>query len=168
MTHKNNAAKKSLSPATSQIFFVDVAYNNSYLSADDQTQPLTWFMRKTILVVDDDPLYVELVSDVLVLHQFRVLPAYTGEEALAILATQTVDVIVSDIEMPQMSGIVFHKRVTEQPAWRRIPFLFLTGSEDPNDIRYVRDHPSMQLVRKTEMVQQLLACIEKVCRSPDK
>lgn len=139
--------------------------DNPYLSAADETQPLTRFMEKTILVVDDDPLYIELLKDMLALHQFHVLCAYSGQEALSLLRTEAVDVIVSDIDMPKMSGIALHKRVSEVPALRSIPFLFLTGWEDPNYFRYVHDHPSLQLVRKTAMVERLLACIEEVFRS---
>lgn len=116
-------------------------------------------MQKTVLVVDDDPFYVELVKDLLDMHQYSVFIVYSGETALTTLLQHQVDVIISDIEMPSMNGIDLHKKVSENPALKDIPFIFLTGSEDPRYVRYIAEHPSTTLVRKTEMVDRLLSCI---------
>lgn len=94
-------------------------------------------MAKTVLVVDDDPLYVEVVKDLLDLHQYRVLTALNGSEALHVLGHQKVDVIISDIEMPLMNGITFHRKIAERADLHTIPFIFLTGSEESAYFRYV-------------------------------
>jgi CheY-like chemotaxis protein len=119
-------------------------------------------MQKTVLVVDDDPIYVELVKDLLDMHQCTVLAAYNGKEALTILLQNQIDVIVSDIEMPSLNGIEFHKRISEDATLRDIPFIFLTGSEESFYRQYVAEHPSTKLIRKTEMVECLLPCISDI------
>lgn len=118
-------------------------------------------MARTVLVVDDDPQYVELVKDLLELHHYRVLTALNGSAALRILQQHRVEVIVSDIEMPLMNGISFHQKIAQQPDLCNIPFIFLTGSEEAHYYRYVEQHPAMHLVRKTEMVDRLLTVLEK-------
>ncbi len=119
-------------------------------------------MQKTILVVDDEPLYVELVKDLLELHDYAVLTALNGADALQMIRQHKVDVIISDIEMPQMNGISFHKKVIEQPELRDIPFVFLTGSEEALYFRYVDEHPRLRLVRKTEMVENLVRLLNEL------
>jgi CheY-like chemotaxis protein len=57
----------------------------------------------TILVVDDEKVIVELLKEVLSPH-YKVVSAYDGEEALAILKGRPIDVIITDQRMPRMKG----------------------------------------------------------------
>jgi DNA-binding NtrC family response regulator len=59
----------------------------------------------TILFVDDDPAILRLVGRLLAADPFDVLTAASGAEALEMLARQRVDVLVSDLEMPEMGGL---------------------------------------------------------------
>lgn len=119
-------------------------------------------MLKTILLVDDDPLFTELVKDLLETHRYRVLVASNGADALSLLATQHVDVVVSDIEMPVMNGISFHARLLENTLHRELPFIFLTSTEDHEKIRYVREHPRTLLLRKTQIVEHLITTVAEL------
>jgi len=161
---KNNLVR-SQSPATSQIFFVDACEDNFYLRA--KLFPhcnVSWCMQKTILVVDDDPLYLELLKDLLDMQCYHTLTARNGLDALQILEQRTVDVIVSDIEMPIMDGIALHQKTLERAELKQIPFIFLTGSEQPHHFRYIDAHPGLRLLRKNEMVNTLLALIADALR----
>jgi two-component system chemotaxis response regulator CheY len=122
-------------------------------------------MAKTILVVDDDPLYVELIKDVLEMQHHRVVVAHNGAQALSLVTGQQFDVVVSDIEMPILNGVAFHKKLTEIERYRTIPFVFLTATEDPEKLRYVREHPPATLLNKSDMIEALLATITKVTGS---
>lgn len=64
-------------------------------------------MNSTILIVDDQELIRDLLEDALKRERFIVLSASSAEEALAILATDPVDVVISDEVMPGMSGSDF-------------------------------------------------------------
>lgn len=119
-------------------------------------------MNKTILVVDDDPLFVELVADVLKMQQHHVVTASNGEEALILITRQHVDVVVSDIEMPVMNGISFHQQLLQNKNFSKIPFIFLTGTEDLDKIRYAREHPPATLLSKSDVIETLLATISNV------
>ena len=114
---------------------------------------------KTILVVDDDPLYVELVKDVLESHQHLVAVAFNGAEALSLAEAQQFDLVVSDIEMPVMNGIRFHEEITKSDRLKHLPFIFLTGTENQEHLQYVREHPPAVLLRKSNMVEELLSLV---------
>jgi DNA-binding NtrC family response regulator len=81
----------------------------------------------TILFVDDEPAVIRAVSRVVSAQTpFNVLTATSGEEALGLLRTRSVDVLVSDIDMPQMSGLELVRLASREfPSTLRI---LLTGA----------------------------------------
>jgi two-component system probable response regulator PhcQ len=71
-------------------------------------------MNPTVLLVDDDSYLLDGLCRALHREPYDILRAGSAEEALEILCTQTVDVVVSDEEMPGMSGTVFLHHVRER------------------------------------------------------
>src|SRR5215217_9197058 len=92
-----------------------------------------------ILVADDQPELQAMLSLTLESAGFQVLRAGDGLEALAILQTHTVDLILADIAMPRMNGYQLYQRVREHAHWLAIPFLFLTARSLDSDIRYGKE-----------------------------
>ncbi len=80
-----------------------------------------------VLVVDDDPDLLLLVSEELADGGFRVLEAENGRAALAVLESVTPDAIVSDVMMPDMDGVDLYWAVQNRPDLSAIPFIFLTA-----------------------------------------
>jgi CheY-like chemotaxis protein len=68
---------------------------------------------KTILLVDDESLILELFLDILQESDYRVLTANNGIEALQVLQTEVVDLLLSDIVMPGLDGFELAARVAE-------------------------------------------------------
>ena len=70
-------------------------------------------------------------------NDFAPILAKNGREALDRLAEldKVPDLIISDIFMPQMNGYQFFKKISDNPLWNRIPFIFLTARAKPEDIR---------------------------------
>ena len=85
-----------------------------------------------ILVVDDMALAREAVARLLKYEGFQTVSASNGKDAYATLYTQTPDLIVLDLMMPEMDGITFLRMIRRHPQWERIPILVLTGLEDDN------------------------------------
>lgn len=92
-------------------------------------------MKQTVLVVDDDPLILRVVSTVLDLEEFDVVTATSAAEALDRLATSSPDVVVSDIMMPEMDGFELCQRIREQPAHAKLPIILLTARDGDEDRR---------------------------------
>ncbi|MBN2188549.1 MAG: response regulator [Chitinispirillaceae bacterium] len=80
---------------------------------------------KKILIVDDEPAIVELIETYLKKQGFEVLRAGNGNDALAIVKTGSVDLVVSDIMMPGMSGVELLRKIREYSG--TLPVLLATG-----------------------------------------
>jgi PAS domain S-box-containing protein len=89
----------------------------------------------TVLVIDDEPDARVLVSRIVEERGARAVTAQTGEEALRLLNTGSVDILVSDIGMPDYDGYKFiqHVRVHEPKPIRNIPAIALTAYARADD-----------------------------------
>ncbi len=84
-------------------------------------------MPKKILIVDDDPDFVEAVTMILRPKKFEVVTAYNGKEGLEKVKAERPDLIVLDVMMPEKDGYAVCKELKSDPQWSRIPVLLLTG-----------------------------------------
>lgn len=92
-------------------------------------------MGKTILLVDDTPLFLRMGSDALVGSPVRVITARDGEEALALARKELPDIAVLDLHMPKMDGARCCLEMKADPALARMPVIIVTKTEYPDDIR---------------------------------
>ncbi len=84
-------------------------------------------MARKILIVDDDPNALRLVSYAFEAEGYEVATASTGAEALARLGSQRPDLVVLDVMMPDMSGLEVCERIRGDPAMARLPILMLSA-----------------------------------------
>jgi len=84
---------------------------------------------KTILIAEDDPDLREILTDMLTLHGAKVLAAENGPSALALLGTEEIHMILSDMRMPGGDGMELLKGVRSRDV-SGPPFIFLTGYSD--------------------------------------
>lgn len=80
-----------------------------------------------ILLVDDDPDFVEATKIVLESALYQVEVAYDGTEALAKVHEEKPDLIILDIIMPEQDGFKVCKALKEDPELSKIPIIMLTG-----------------------------------------
>ena len=83
-----------------------------------------------ILVVDDQPINVQLLKRKLEREGIRVLTATNGVEALAAIGKEKPDLILLDVMMPDMDGIEVCQRLQGREDTRSIPIIFITSYED--------------------------------------
>ena len=84
--------------------------------------------KQQLLLVDDEPGIRESVQAYLEDNEaWQVTPASNAEEAWDSLESQTPDLIISDIMMPQVNGYEFLAKLKEDPRYRSIPVVFLTA-----------------------------------------
>src|SRR5262245_11325384 len=91
-------------------------------------------MRKpTILAVDDTPTNLVALEAVLD-KDFALVFARSGPEAMALLQEQSVDVILMDVQMPNMDGFEAAEQIKKLPGCEDIPIVFITAvyNEDPH------------------------------------
>lgn len=88
-------------------------------------------MSKTILIVDDSPTMIMSLRTTLEMHGFRVESATDGARALALLqGGLRPDLVITDINMPNMGGLEFIRHARAMPACRFVPILTLTTESD--------------------------------------
>lgn len=80
----------------------------------------------TILIVDDNKDFCDFMSDSLS-SEYAVLIGYNGQEALDLLNKHDVDIVVSDVMMPIMSGTELCKQIKTNLNWSHIPVILLTA-----------------------------------------
>ena len=79
----------------------------------------------SVLIVDDDPLIVALLTGLLTSKDYSVIKCYNGNDALEAIRSHTVDLIICDVVMPKMSGYDFLEKVRHEVG-SHIPFVLLT------------------------------------------
>ena len=84
-------------------------------------------MKKRILVVDDDKINLKITQMNLSDYGYEVFTADKGMEAIRLLRSQEVDLIVLDIEMPIVNGIRTLELIRKRPEMAEIPVIFLTA-----------------------------------------
>jgi len=88
-------------------------------------------MAKTILIVDDSASIRQVVGLTLKGAGYEVIDAVDGKDALTKLDGRKINLIISDVNMPNMDGIAFVKEMKTKPAYKFTPVIMLTteGSE---------------------------------------
>jgi two-component system chemotaxis response regulator CheY len=83
-------------------------------------------MGKTILIVDDSISLRQVVGIALKGAGYDVIEASDGRDALAKLTGQKINLVISDVNMPNMDGITFVQELKKLPAYRFTPVIMLT------------------------------------------
>ena len=110
-------------------------------------------MQKRILVVDDDAMNLKRTKMILEKY-YDVLLAESGKEALEMIETEMVDLILLDIAMPQMNGIETFKHIKNSTV--KIPVIFLTASGDEDDVMSAIRLGAVNYLKKPFMPQELM------------
>jgi len=84
-------------------------------------------MDKVVLVVDDSTTVRKFVAASLNMKGFRVVTAADGVEALERMPAEKFDLIITDLNMPDMDGFEFIRTLRESPEYREIPIIVLSS-----------------------------------------
>lgn len=90
-------------------------------------------MTARVLIVDDIPTNVRLLEARLTAEYFDVVTAHSGPEALEMLETSEVDIILLDVMMPVMDGFEVCRRLKANPKTHHVPVLMITALDQPSD-----------------------------------
>lgn len=124
--------------------------------------------RKSVLVVDDNPLIRNVVQSLLQQENFDVTVAPNGSKALDVIEHKPVDIIVCDVMMPGMDGYELFNAVRESEAHSHIPFVFLTALDTESELKRGWQSGCDAYVTKPFDPEMLISTIRgKVLRSAD-
>lgn len=91
-------------------------------------------MKKEILIVDDDPVELKLISSRLEKEGYQTRQAQNGKLGLEALSHQQPDLIILDIEMPEMNGYTFILEMKKIEEFKSIPVVVLTSHQENRPI----------------------------------
>ena len=110
-----------------------------------------------ILLVDDESLNLKLLKHTLESKGFQTSTALTGQGALRLLETVSVDLILLDVVMPGIEGYEVCKKIKAMPKLSNVPVIFLTTLTDSDDIVKGFNVGAVDYVRKPFSIPELLA-----------
>jgi len=122
-------------------------------------------MAKTIMVVDDSISIRQVVGIALKQAGYDVIEGVDGKDALAKLTGQKVNLIISDVNMPNMDGISFVRELKTRPAYKFTPVLMLTTESQEDKKEQGKAAGARAWMVKPFKPEALLAAVQKLTLS---
>jgi two-component system chemotaxis response regulator CheY len=122
-------------------------------------------MAKTIMVVDDSLSIRQVVGIALKQAGYDVIEGVDGKDALAKLTGQKVNLIISDVNMPNMDGITFVRELKTRPAYKFTPVLMLTTESQEDKKEQGKAAGAKAWMVKPFKPEALLAAVQKLTLS---
>jgi two-component system, chemotaxis family, sensor kinase CheA len=108
--------------------------STSHVASAPASNPDTAAPRRRVLVVDDSVMTRTLARTILEAAGYSVVVASDGAHALELLNQAEVDAIVSDVEMPRMTGLELTAALRQDERWRHLPMVLVTSLDAPEHI----------------------------------
>ncbi|MBM0743770.1 response regulator [Phormidium sp. CLA17] len=113
----------------------------------------------TILMIDDDLLVRESLKDLLEVEGFQAIAASSGAAGVLLAEQQVPDVILCDVQMPEMDGYQVLHTLQQNPITATIPFIFLTANASKAQVRQGMTQGADDYLVKPCTTEELLAAI---------
>jgi two-component system cell cycle response regulator DivK len=118
-------------------------------------------VRKQVLIVEDNDLNMKLFNDLLVAHGYVTLQTKDGVEALALARQHRPDLILMDIQLPEVSGLQVTQWIKEDDDLRTIPIIAVTAFAMKGDEEKMRDGGCEAYIAKPISVMSFLRTVER-------
>lgn len=119
-------------------------------------------MALQVMAVDDSKTMRDMISHTLKSNGYDVLLAEDGKQALEMLGTKKADVVITDLNMPNMNGLDLIKSLRTQPAYRTTPILMLTTESDETKKAAGKQAGATGWIVKPFNPEKLIAVIQRV------
>jgi len=118
-------------------------------------------MSKTVLIVEDNELNMKLFHDLLDAHGYRTVQTRNGMEALDLARKHRPDLILMDIQLPEVSGLEVTKWLKEDEELRSIPVIAVTAFAMKGDEERIRAGGCEAYISKPISVSQFLTTVKQ-------
>lgn len=123
-------------------------------------------MKKKILVVDDEPDFLEMVKMRLEANKYEVVTAVNGKEALKKIKEERPAAVLLDILMPQLDGLETLKRIRRQD--KNLPVFMISAFSNEERFKVARQLKASGFIVKTSDVKEQLQTIASAIRLAEK
>ena len=122
-------------------------------------------MSRTILVVDDSATTRSLIASHLSESgEYDIVEASSGFEALKVLPSRKVDLIITDINMPDINGLELISFVRENPIYRDIPTMIITTEDSDEDRKRGMELGAREYVVKPFTMEQIQEAVDRILK----
>jgi two-component system cell cycle response regulator DivK len=118
-------------------------------------------VRKKVLIVEDNDLNMKLFNDLLVAHGYGTLQTKDGVEALALARQHHPDLILMDIQLPEVSGLQVTQWIKQDDDLRKIPIIAVTAFAMKGDAEKMRAGGCEAYIAKPISVTSFLQTVER-------
>jgi len=120
-------------------------------------------MSKTVLLVDDSEVFRKIVRVYLKNANFEIMESGDGQEAFTLLESgQKINLIVCDVNMPNMDGLTFIRKMKEHPKLKFTPIIMLTTESEEEKKRQGMEAGVKAWLVKPFSPEELLNAINKI------
>ena len=119
-------------------------------------------MAKTVLIVEDNELNMKLFRDLLEAHGYQTSGTSNGFEALDLVRKLRPDLVLMDIQLPQVSGLEVTRWIKDDPELRAIPVVAVTAFAMKGDEERIREGGCEAYISKPISVVHFLDTIRKL------
>ncbi len=137
-----------------------LSYGANIMAASDNSCSPAAASAKSVLIVEDNELNMKLFNDLLEAHGYRVLQTRDGLSALDIAREHRPDLILMDIQLPEVSGIEVTKWLKEDDELRSIPVIAVTAFAMKGDEEKIREGGCEAYISKPISVSHFLEQID--------
>jgi two-component system cell cycle response regulator DivK len=118
-------------------------------------------MTKTVMIVEDNELNMKLFHDLLDAHGYQTLQTRNGMEALALAREHHPDLILMDIQLPEVSGLEVTKWLKEDDKLRSIPVVAVTAFAMKGDEERIREGGCEAYISKPISVSKFMDTVRQ-------
>jgi len=116
----------------------------------------------SILIVDDSPTEMQLLTNIMEKHGFEVLTADNGADGIEMAKTKQPDVVLMDVVMPGMNGFQATRHLSKAPETAHIPVIIITTKDQETDRIWGMRQGAKDYLTKPVQESKLLATIRSV------
>jgi len=118
-------------------------------------------MSKRVLIVEDNELNMKLFHDLLDAHGYETLQTRDGMEALELARSERPDLILMDIQLPEVSGLEVTKWLKEDDSLKQIPVVAVTAFAMKGDEEKIRQGGCEAYIAKPISVAQFMETVQR-------
>ena len=122
-------------------------------------------MKKRILVIDDSPVVLSMLDDMLTALNYEVTCASNGFDGCGLIETNKYNMIITDLNMPGMDGVEFTKSAKQMQNCKFVPIVMLSGEHDETKISVAKSVGISTFLKKPVKENQLKTILQVVLGS---
>ncbi|HUN21603.1 MAG TPA: response regulator [Anaerolineales bacterium] len=122
--------------------------------------------KKRILVVDDEPETAKMFGTILEISGYEVYKVHGPAQAMAVIESQVVDLLVLDVMMPGVSGLELCKYLRRDPRFQTLPVVVVSAKAQPEDIREGMAAGASAYLTKPLSTKQLIRTVSELLLRP--